>query len=168
MRSKRVSWGHSTNFLSQSLRLSWRSLPSALASTCFLQYSRTLSRIRPFTFGMGTILASTSSSTICLIVSDSKATAISITNSLLSELLNTTFFISFVVDVDDDIVSLFKKNLKKFCKTLTLSLSLSFSLLRFSKTDSCSWFLGGWGWSTIYRQFVCWSQRNGELSWRGM
>lgn len=102
MRSNRVAWSTFTNSVSQVLRSSsaallLRSSPFGV-STCFLQYSITFARILLVTFGNGIPLSAQSSSTMCLIVCDSSATASSTSNDSPSELLSVIF-------LGEDIVS---------------------------------------------------------------
>lgn len=95
MRSNRVFWSTLTKSASQFLRSSSRALSSFFsprASTCFLQYSMTFERIVLVTFGNGITVSAQSSSTMCLIVCDSRATVSSTSKVSPSELLRVIFF----------------------------------------------------------------------------
>ena len=95
MRSKKVAWTTLTKSASQALRSSSpaeEARSSDLgASTCFLQYSMTLERILLVTFGRGIPLSAQSSSIMCLIVWDSRATASSTSKVSPSELFRIIF-----------------------------------------------------------------------------
>ena len=94
MRSNKVAWSTLTNSLSQVLRSSSTEpvRSSGLGdSTCFLQYSITLDKILLLTLGRGIPLSAQSSSIMCLIVCDSKATASSTSKISPSELFKVIF-----------------------------------------------------------------------------
>ncbi|PON93938.1 hypothetical protein TorRG33x02_103280 [Trema orientale] len=95
MRSKRVAWSTLTKSASQTLRSSSavaEARSSDLgASTCFLQYSMTLDKILLVTLGRGIPLSAQSSSIMCLMVCDSRATASSTSKVSPSELFRVIF-----------------------------------------------------------------------------
>lgn len=94
IRSKRVAWSTLTKSASQALSSSSTEEPRSSgfgASTCFLQYSMTFDKILLVTLGKGIPLSAQSSSIMCLIVCDSKATASSTSNVSPSELFSVIF-----------------------------------------------------------------------------
>ncbi|KAG5547665.1 hypothetical protein RHGRI_013382 [Rhododendron griersonianum] len=101
MRSKSTPWSTSTNLashflrassLAASLSTSSAALPAPEASTCFLQYSMTLARILLVTLGRGMVLSAQSSSIMCLMVWDSRATVSSTSKVSPSDDFRTIFF----------------------------------------------------------------------------